>query len=211
MGTSSLALLWFGTTNRIRWLGQQRFREAIRENGPGNGSSAASSQSIFIMNLNRLNSIIFLVVIKVIVTSKIWRTMLTQIQNNANRSHDFVIFGSPLDIAIAADTKFDILFTNTFRGSRLELILGMTLFEDIWIYDFNWIFSTDKVKKVGLEKFLIICCDLTDLTEIRKDLKIARIESNCVEISWQNDGRIWMPSIIQMTSNNESFFSNRAP
>lgn len=85
------------------------------------------------MNLNRLNSINFLVLIKVIVTSKIWRTMLSLIQNNAKRrrSNDFVIFGSPLDVAIAADTKFDILFTEKFHGSRLELILGMDAIEDI--------------------------------------------------------------------------------
>lgn len=59
--------------------------------------------------------------------------MLSLIQNNAKRrrSNDFVIFGSPLDVAIAVDTKFDILFTEKFHGSRLELILGMDAIEDI--------------------------------------------------------------------------------
>lgn len=48
-------------------------------------------------------------------------------------SRDYLIFGAPLDIAVAADTKFDVLFANKVdlfdsnsRRFRLSLIFGTT-------------------------------------------------------------------------------------
>lgn len=56
---------------------------------------------------------------KVIITSKIWRSSFTGSRD------DFLIIGSPLDVAIAANTKFNILFAQRSQGYKLKLILGI--------------------------------------------------------------------------------------
>lgn len=72
-----------------------------------------------------LHSIIIIYVpMKVIITSKFWRSVLTEIQNCDKRIDDYLIIGSPLDVAIAADAKFDILLTERSSGNKLKLILG---------------------------------------------------------------------------------------
>lgn len=61
------------------------------------------------------------------------------------------------------------------------------------------------MKNVVSEKFLIICSDRTDLAEMRKNLKTVHIQSNCIETSWRNDGRISMSFRILMSHNHDSF------
>lgn len=53
---------------------------------------------------------------------------------NNNEVNDYVIFGAPLDIAIAANTKFDFIVGNkrllsqpTSHGYKLHLILSMSI------------------------------------------------------------------------------------
>lgn len=76
---------------------------------------------------SELNSFFLL---QIIVTSKAWRPVHREIYNN--RTRDYLIFGGPLDIAVAANTKFNVLLADRLEMSKrsahnykLRLILGM--------------------------------------------------------------------------------------
>lgn len=80
--------------------------------------------------------------VKVIITSKLWGTVLSEIQNDDSCSKKFLIIGSPLDLAIAANTKFNVLFTQGSHGDKLKLIFGMYLYtlvsQTLKFGRFNW-------------------------------------------------------------------------
>lgn len=68
-------------------------------------------------------------VLQIIVTSKFWRPVHSEIHKK--EPERFLIFGAPFVIAIAAITKFDVLFANRKRMSgptsqqyKFQLILG---------------------------------------------------------------------------------------
>lgn len=144
---------------------------------------------------------------KVIITSKFWRSVLTEVQNCDNRINDLLIIGSPLDVAIAADAKFDILLAQRSSESKLKLILGR-----FWRpngctreHATNFVF-TEKIESIQAEKFVIICNDRMDLDEMATELERAKIDSDCVnrnrvnndgKESFSSDGRLG----IQFRSN----------
>lgn len=68
---------------------------------------------------------------KVIVTSKFWRPVLSQIWNHNRRIGEFVVFGSPFDGAVAANTKFDILFAKKSQKQKMTLIFGILIVESL--------------------------------------------------------------------------------
>lgn len=66
---------------------------------------------------------------QIIITSKFWRPVHQAIYYN--QTEDFLIFGTALDLAIAANTKFDVMFidkkemsTNVSQNYKLRLVLG---------------------------------------------------------------------------------------
>lgn len=72
--------------------------------------------------------------LQIIVTSKFWRPVLREIYNKQMK--DYLIFGSSLDIAFAANTKFDVMFVNDVllpifppnaKSYKLQLICRMFL------------------------------------------------------------------------------------
>lgn len=71
---------------------------------------------------------------QIIVTSKYWRPVHTHIFNE--KSKDYLIFGTSLDIAMAANTRFDAMFVNkpqhvssNMEHRKLQSILSMFGFQ----------------------------------------------------------------------------------
>lgn len=60
--------------------------------------------------------IIFQFVLQIIVTSTSWRPVHREMYNKQTK--DYLIFGAPLDIAMAANTKFDVIFANKQQMSQ---------------------------------------------------------------------------------------------
>lgn len=55
---------------------------------------------------------------QIIVTSKFWRPLHREIYNEQTK--DYLIFGAPLDIAVAANTKFDVIFADREQMSQID-------------------------------------------------------------------------------------------
>lgn len=136
----------------------------------------------------KLDCFFFVFVSQIIVTSRFWGPVHREIYNE--RIRDCLIFGAPLDIAIAANTKFDVLFANRenmFEPTALKYKLGLILGMIVAIepqrssLEFEkYVFSAAKVAKIPNERFLIICQEPEDVAEIKEELKMDGIGCKCV-------------------------------
>lgn len=122
--------------------------------------------------------------LQIIVTSQSWRPVHREILKM-----DFVFFGAPLDVAIAANTKFDVINADRLQMSghyshiyRVWLVLGM-LRDQLRTpigFDIFFFFLADKIKNTSLQSVLLICGTVRDIPKLKKELDLYEIRYELV-------------------------------
>lgn len=124
--TQSFPQIQFGAADCVRWRELLQPQNLPRCNRCVETGSAAGEFKLLAI---RLGVAVICSVLQIIVASKFWKSVHAEIY--AEQIKDYVIFGAPLDIAIAANTKFDVVFINRRemsqapkQNNKLNLVLG---------------------------------------------------------------------------------------
>lgn len=119
----------FGREDRVRRNGSRQLH-IVRGYNLFNATRSTAGSHTFLPLSGTSNWLNYYFMLQVIITSRFWRPVHQKINDNISMDH--VIFGGPLDIAIAANTKFDVIFVDRLEMSghtshiyRVNRVMGM--------------------------------------------------------------------------------------